>query len=407
MNMDHEKQLSTKRFIILEICSALISLLAMHAMLQLSCHQSFRSFVKISLLEDQLYVLANCSLYALLIGLLSFICGSLYLGKLLSLSLSAVIALINYYTIEWHGAPLTLREIANTGTALNVLGAYKLELHQKTVLILLLFIFSLFAVSLIHILEKRSNLWQIINRRTYSFALTLGLLILWATCWNFIIPEDPVGWSWKGGYRHYGYLVTTIGRAVRFSEPIQKPEGYDDFSLEVQSVSEESTREKETVFPDVIFILNESFYDPAMMFDFKSDTSYLSNYHTIQNSQRGYTVVPQARGGTNKSEYEYLTGNSLQLMPEITPFNVLDLTEVNSVVSYLKNFGYRTVAMHPADPENYSRGYAYRELGFDKIFFQDDFVDLEEYYNRYWATDRSLYHNLITLCVRIVFSETK
>ena len=394
-NTDNRIGFHRAKSIIYEIASVLITLCAVHAMLQLSCHQGIKSLLNTILFGDHAYLLLNISLYMLFFAVVVAVSGSPYMGKALSLIFGVIVALVNYYTIEWHGGPLTIKELKNARTAVNVLGAYRFEIHKQIILILAIFGVSLLIVSVVQIREKKKSCWCKRNVRIASLAMTLGLILLWGVGWDCFIPEDPVGWSLKGGYQGNGYLITTIGREVRFTEPVQKPIGYEKYPIpELNDDALTPETNKSMVFPDIIMILNETFFDPAVLFDLKSDTPYLDNYSSLTNCQRGYTIVPQAGGGTNKSEYEYLTGNSMQLMPEITPFNVLDLDNSYTVVSYLKHFGYKTTAMHPADPENYNRAYAYRKMGFDNIFFYDDINDLGDYYNRYWATDQSLFNNL-------------
>lgn len=111
--------------------------------------------------------------------------------------------------------------------------------------------------------------------------------------------------------------------------------------------------------------------------------------------QYGYAVVPLPGGGTNCSEYEFLTSNSLQLMPGVTPFNVLDLKNANTVVSHMKNLGYRTLGAHGSGALSYSRNRAYPDIGFDRIYFMEDFENIEYYGERWYATDLSLYNNMI------------
>lgn len=105
---------------------------------------------------------------------------------------------------------------------------------------------------------------------------------------------------------------------------VNKPEGY---SLEkVENINiEENEQQRVNQTPDVILILNETFYDLKMITDIETDHEYMSGIKSLDNSVHGYAVVPLPGGGTNCSEYEFLTSNSLQLMPGVTPFNVLDL----------------------------------------------------------------------------------
>ena len=175
---------------------------------------------------------------------------------------------------------------------------------------------------------------------------------------------------------------------------VNKPEGY---SLEkVENINiEENEQQRVNQTPDVILILNETFYDLKMITDIETDHEYMSGIKSLDNSVHGYAVVPLPGGGTNCSEYEFLTSNSLQLMPGVTPFNVLDLKNANTVVSHMKNLGYRTLGAHGSGALSYSRNRAYPDIGFDRIYFMEDFENIEYYGERWYATDLSLYKNMI------------
>ena len=88
-----------------------------------------------------------------------------------------------------------------------------------------------------------------------------------------------------------------------------------------------------------------------------------------------------------------LSSNSLMLMPSITPFNWLNLHNANSLVSYLKDLGYSTLAAHPYTNSNYRRDSAWLALGFDETHFQDDFPTQEYYGNRPYQTDSASYRD--------------
>ena len=97
-----------------------------------------------------------------------------------------------------------------------------------------------------------------------------------------------------------------------------------------------------------------------------ADTPYLEYFHSLaEQASTGYALVPDVGGGTNRSEFELLTGNSMDLLPGITPFSTLSMEGQPSVVSYLESLGYTTLAAHPALPANYRRGTAWPALGFD------------------------------------------
>lgn len=86
----------------------------------------------------------------------------------------------------------------------------------------------------------------------------------------------------------------------------------------------------------------------------------------------------------------------MQLMQGITPFNVLKMKDANSIVSHLKQLGYTTAAAHSEKASNYSRGVAYPDMGFERIYFDVDFTAKEFYDARWFATDENLYKYMIS-----------
>lgn len=72
--------------------------------------------------------------------------------------------------------------------------------------------------------------------------------------------------------------------------------------------------------PDIILILNETLFDFSLIHDFETDEPVMPYMKSLENVIRGYVSVPAIGGGTNRSEYELLTSNSLYLMKDILPF---------------------------------------------------------------------------------------
>lgn len=122
---------------------------------------------------------------------------------------------------------------------------------------------------------------------------------------------------------------------------IQEPDGYSEERIMELVASLKQSDEGESRTPDVILILNETFCDLRQVADIHANQEFLHYWDTMPNTVKGYAVAPIDGGGTNCSEYELLTGNSLQLMPGITPFYVLDLENANSIASHLGNWDMR------------------------------------------------------------------
>ena len=84
-------------------------------------------------------------------------------------------------------------------------------------------------------------------------------------------------------------------------------------------------------------------------------------------------------GGTCNSEFEFLTGQFHgKCLVRCIPIQLLILGKVESVVTSLKEQGYKTIAMHPASPKNYKRDRVYSALGFDQFYSYDDYENSEK-----------------------------
>lgn len=391
--MKHSYHKKYDQRILSHILSVIITLLAAHIMLELGCHYGRITYIFTLYYMEIKYAVYNLIIYAALLSLFVLFTGRLWLGELLTSVSAAIVSIINYYVIQWHGTPLTLQEAKNAKTALNVLESYRIVVYKHIWYILIILFINVLIIILCRHFTPEGLKQRKIRKCTFiSLLFELVVLSVWGYC---LIPEDPVTWDWRGGYQHYGYAFTTISRAIRFADPVIKPEGYDEFDYGTISSLDEDNLEN-VAYPDIILILNETFYDPNVILNIETDVPYIKYFYSMEEGKgRMYAVVPQAGGGTNKTEYELLTSNSMNLLPDVTPFNVLKMSNADSIVSFLKQFGYYTIAMHPGEPTSYNRKYAYECLGFDDVHFVKNFSNLEPYKDRIWPTDESVYQNMI------------
>ena len=340
------------------------------------------------------YISLNILTCGVGIGILVIIFNRIWTASIIFGIVSFLIALVNYYVVKFHGMPLTIADIKNFTTTLDVVGAYDIGVDKNTFCII---IFGGIALSLCLIgkrIEKRKSYSKchIILRDILICLIGGSCIYIGYMAPNSIKPRNTIGFSWIEAYHTYGYVACSIENTVQSINVINMPEGYTEDKVEKIQINKEKNRQEK---PDIILILNESFYDLKQISDIKTDKPYMQNIEQLSNSIQGYAVVPGIGGSTNSSEYELLTSNSLQLMPGITPFNVLDMEGANSIVSHLKQLGYYTVGAHSEKPSNYSRGRAYPDMGFDDVYFDDAFQ--KEYYaDRGFPTDESLYRSLVS-----------
>lgn len=317
-------------------------------------------------------------------------------------ALFTVIALINYYTRDLHGSALMPQDILNLGTAAEVMGSYTLQI-TATVRTIILWYLPVLAIAfvqgqLVKDCPKRAS-WRARGVRVLGCAAGVFCVLFFGYFGPVSVkPKTTYGWAWQNTYYKYGYLAGTIEAASLMADPIIEPENYsDDAAVTAAAMAEDfpsATAESAgTDYPDIILVLSESFYDFDLVTDLQADTEVMPVTKNLPNAVYGHTISPHVGGGTNSSEYEMLSSNSLMLMPSITPFNWLNLHNANSLVSYLKDLGYSTLAAHPYTNSNYRRDSAWLALGFDETHFQNDFPTKEYYGNRPYQTDSASYRD--------------
>lgn len=305
----------------------------------------------------------------------------------------------NRFTLLFHGEPITLVTLASTGTALNVIRDYTFTPDDRIWFSLAILAVNTVLTIVLQFLYpgKQRFSW----RRLRDLALTFAVLTACAA-FSFAALEvfDPGrGFGWLLSYRPYtreqGYPVYFVRQAYRSVNPIQKPDGYSD--KKVRALAEELSGQagQSEGYPDIIFILNETFYDLDLYMDTDTDVPFLANWYAADNAIRGSAMVPEIGGGTNNSEFELLTSNSMSLLTCKAPFLTMSLRDSNSIASYLKTLGYSTMALHAQDPANYNRSSIYPQLGFDTMHFDYDFPHHELYGNRK-ETDAANYQDMIT-----------
>ncbi len=159
------------------------------------------------------------------------------------------------------------------------------------------------------------------------------------------------------------------------------PEGYSEKALKEYLGKFDETEYENAVeagasedYPNIIVIMNESFADLAYNGRLRTDTPYLKNFESLcRDYDDGRVLVSVLGGGTCNTEFEFLTGMSMMYMPSGCYAYMQHIRKpVDSMASYLKNFGYDTVAMHPFYEVCWKRNSVYKFMGFDDFISGED-----------------------------------
>lgn len=356
-----------------------IFLLSLIEFIQVQC--SSLNTLSEKLCNSYSFALANIAFYYCINIFICLVFNKTKKALFVCFMLTTIFSFSCQFVVIFHGSPLFSSELRNVFTALNVIKNYSFSINMN-----MIFIFLLMIIGVCLIVFPTSQFSICFNRNCLLiFAVGISLfssaLFMTLPINNFDIYIN---------IRDNGYVVMAADDIYKLANPFKKPIGYDDNIL----VNDSDQSTILNINPDIIVIMNETFYNLSNAVNVKMDNDYLKEFYSIDNASYGYTVVPCIGGGTNDSEYELLTSKSTYLLNSKSPFTWIDLNKSpSSIAQYLKECGYTTTAMHDSEPTNYNRNRAYSDIGFDNAYF-NDYFDKSSYGNRN-VTDESDYKKLI------------
>lgn len=315
--------------------------------------------------------------------------------------LFSVLCVINVYSMQFRSTPISARDLYNARSAANVLSSYSITWNKRVGLALGVGVALCMLAALCFWIERnRKHTWRHWGRQLLGGTVAI-VAFFWCLCYgtHAVKPANISTLRYEEGYQVYGFMQVSVEVFQKAAYKISKPDGYHVNTVEALAsrIPKENRRVKEQL-PDIVLILNESWYDLTQVSTLTIDVEVMPYINHMENTLRGYVVEPNISSGTNLSEYEALTGNSLQLMQGITPFNSLNMEGASSIVSCLNEQGYETAAFHSETRSTYNRIVAYPAMGFQQYYFIDDFEEWD-----YWeqrtecVTDESNFNNLMRI----------
>ena len=183
------------------------------------------------------------------------------------------------------------------------------------------------------------------------------------------------------GYENYGFVYGFSSSVV--DRGMSKPEDYSKETIEniEASVQTEPTSVSQEDMPNVVVVLLESFIDPSEVNFLECSEDPIPNFHNLEsNYSSGYMTVPVVGAGTANTEFEVLTGMSLQYFGtgEYPYKTILKQTDCESIASDLSKLGYGTHVVHNNGGNFYSRANAFSMMGFD-TFTSKELMNITEY----------------------------
>lgn len=133
--------------------------------------------------------------------------------------------------------------------------------------------------------------------------------------------------------------------------------------------SEIHSKAQDLPLPDIVLLLQESTFNPAMYADVDSGMPTLGMFSPNDRAEEGLLRVHTYGGGTWRSEFAALTGISSDdygaAAGAIYYSAVFHLNQ--SLFTELKRYGYETYVLTPFNPASYNAESAYRAMGVENI----------------------------------------
>lgn len=181
------------------------------------------------------------------------------------------------------------------------------------------------------------------------------------------------------GYENYGFVYGFSTSVV--DRGMSKPKDYSEETvLAAKEFAKKETTKNESR-PNIITVLLESFIDPAEVNFLKTSEDPIPNFRKLtENYSSGHLTVPVVGAGTANTEFEILTGMSMQYFGtgEYPYKTILKQTDCESIASDLSKIGYGTHVVHNNGGNFYSRANAFSMMGFDS-FTSKELMDIREY----------------------------
>lgn len=325
------------------------------------------------------------------------ICNSVKLTILLNCFIGGGTALIEYYVLRFRGSSVMLQDIFSINTAKSVLGAYRFNLHLPVGIALMsLVTLMYFIIILPDFIINKIILWKRI-----TIILIGGVMIYILTNSRLVFNIRPFKldmWDIEGNYKSKGLLITLLSQVQYIGEP--EPKGYSVDSI--NNILDASLVDLELVSniqpENLIVIMNESWADFNYIGPLNTNEEITPFINAISdNTIKGYVQMPVFGGGTSNSEFEVLTGNSLNLLNLTgSAYEIYVNDEQFGMASTLKSQGFYTIALHPHWSTNWSRNKVYEKMNFDKFISLENW-DYESEYIRDYVSDQSSFEYIIDI----------
>ena len=320
-------------------------------------------------------------------------------GVLLKLGtvICCVLGIAEYYVLEFRGLPIVLTDVLSIGTAADVSDAYAFDITPEMIAAVLLMLSVFLLESKIRFTKYSLRLRGAVSGVLVALSV-LGVVYLNSLPLMKTEKDGSFFWNLPKSYQENGYFLSSY--IYQKFQVVQKPEHYSEQAVQNLMAELEETEhavsgsadavmvsadaveaeteaaddvaaeaDQEQKLPNIIAIMNESWTDFASVGGIETSEPVTPFIDSLtENTIRGELYVSVFGSGTANSEFEFLTGSSMRFLPNGSiPYQAYIEQKTPSLASYLKQYGYFTLASHFANRSNWKRDTVYPLLGFDEF----------------------------------------
>ncbi|GIP26861.1 phosphoglycerol transferase [Paenibacillus sp. J23TS9] len=310
----------------------------------------------------------------------SVILPNVYSGALIAFVVCFIIAVANYKKLGTTGEPLfpwDLNQIKNAQEMSKITkGMIPPYAVIAAIVLIALFVYLIFKLPKVKIqLPLRFVIVVISVAAITGFLQMIGSQTALATSMKY----QNIPWNQKVNYAQNGFVYAFAGNLKQ--KLMEKPEGYSQEAIAAIAKKYSALPDRTSVNgsaeqPNIMYMMDEAFFDPTRLPTYTFSEDPLKFIHQEQNSTpSGFLLSPEFGGNTANIEFEALTGLSMYFLQDGSiPYQqrIVKMSSLPSIVSILKERGYKTEALHPFDDTFYNRNRVYPILGFDQFTSEKD-----------------------------------
>ena len=302
----------------------------------------------------------------------------------------------NYFVSTFRGTPILPWDFSALNTAAAVADSYRFSLTWQIctgIVLLLLLAWKL---------RKHYRKGRIIPCREDWFrrgiVLAAGLLCLIPIAYPQIFGLFGVQtdvWDQLSAYQKGGAAAEFL-RNTEFMEVSAPNDTTPERVTAIVTDTQDDTAPAADVdHPNIVAIMNESWADFEDFGNISLTKSTMAYINSLSNAIHGHAYTSVFGAGTSTSEFEFLTGNSMNFLPSGSiPYQQYILGPSDSLATLLKGYGYETRAFHPGERTSWQRNIAYPRLGFDSFKCGED-MDVPQTEEHGYVSDASDFDQII------------